>query len=484
VSQVIAGYDENAMITRLGEHTLGIGFSKAAAASSEGRMLLDLLVRIAARLYPSISLQPGIGADGLARDLAELARAINPAITLDSATPTLGVRVGPGNAPAATTIFAGSDQWCGTVSAKSSLRLGPSQNPFGPGVAACLAMADVFRAAFLDQPELDVNLRLSALPFPGIEPPPITNVGLGEFALIGVGAVGNAALWALSRAHVTGRIHLVDSEEVDLGNLQRYVLANRADDASAKVDLAAREVGPRLAVNVHRQRFAEFAEMLGEYRLPTLVAVDSARDRRQVQAALPPWVANAWTQPGDLGVSDHDFGGDGACLACLYLPTGVTPSEDQLYAQALGIPEQIMQVRSLLYQQVPVPDQMLGLIAERLGVSVADAMQFSGVEIRKLYVEGVCGGALLPLGRQGKPRGDVHVPLAHQSVLAGVLLAARLVAKSAGLRWEGTLVTRVDLMRAVQAAFVTQRAGKDPRGLCICQDLDYRSVFESKYPGN
>jgi hypothetical protein len=237
-------------------------------------------------------------------------------------------------------------------------------------------------------------------------------------------------------------------------------------------------------VNVHRQRFAEFAEMLGEYRLPTLVAVDSARDRRQVQAALPPWVANAWTQPGDLGVSDHDFGGDGACLACLYLPTGVTPSEDQLYAQALGIPEQIMQVRSLLYQQVPVPDQMLGLIAERLGVSVADAMQFSGVEIRKLYVEGVCGGALLPLGRQGKPRGDVHVPLAHQSVLAGVLLAARLVAKSAGLRWEGTLVTRVDLMRAVQAAFVTQRAGKDPRGLCICQDLDYRSVFESKYPGN
>jgi hypothetical protein len=33
----------------------------------------------------------------------------------------------------------------------------------------------------------------------------------------------------------------------------------------------------------------------------TLAGVDSARDRRAVQAALPGWAMNAWTQPGDLG---------------------------------------------------------------------------------------------------------------------------------------------------------------------------------------
>jgi hypothetical protein len=53
-----------------------------------------------------------------------------------------------------------------------------------------------------------------------------------------------------------------------------------------------------------------------------------------------------------------------------------------------------------------------------------------GRPIRELYVEGVCGGGLIPLGVIGLPRQELHVPLAHQSALAGVLLASALAKRA------------------------------------------------------
>ena len=50
-----------------------------------------------------------------------------------------------------------------------------------------------------------------------------------------------------------------------------------------------------------------------------------------VRRLCPRRVANAWTQPGDLGVSSHDFL-EGACVNCLYLPDGEQKNEDQIIA--------------------------------------------------------------------------------------------------------------------------------------------------------
>jgi len=30
-------------------------------------------------------------------------------------------------------------------------------------------------------------------------------------------------------------------------------------------------------------------------------------------------------------------------------------------------------------------------------------------------------------------------------------------------------------------SYLTQPAAKDPRGICICQDADYRDVYQRKY---
>jgi hypothetical protein len=84
------------------------------------------------------------------------------------------------------------------------------------------------------------------------------------------------------------------------------------------------------------------------------------------------------------------------------------------------------------------------------------------------------------LNRIGRPNQDVHVPIAHQSALAGVLLGARLVARAIGQVPDTTEVTRIDVLRPL-AAYLTQPMQKDARGICICQDKVYQDTWRAKY---
>lgn len=483
VSQVLTNLDESAIEARLHQRRIAIAFSRHTASSPEGRKAVELAVNLAARLYPSISLQPGPGAAELESSVAQLALSINPLVDLESPDEcAIGLCIGPGRVVAESSIFVGSTALEGLISTTEALPVGASEAAFGPGVAACLGLANVFRAIFTDDPVLDSSLRLTVVPITDHLPIDLSAAHLGEVALVGAGAIGNAVAWSLARSNISGTLHVVDPEAIDRGNLQRYVLAVRADVDTPKVELVERALrGSSIETVSHPVAFETFAAESSEYRFPSIVALDSARDRRQVQGALPPWIANAWTQPGDLGVSTHEFVGIGACLACLYLPTGTVASEDQTYAEALGVPEQLLEVRRLLFQGDAVPLPLLELIASRLGVEPASVDRFEGVGIRELYVDGLCGGGILPLGRTGTPRRDVHVPLAHQSALAGVMLAARAVGRASTRRSDSTWITRLNVLRPVTPEWITQPSLKDPRRLCICQDADYQAVYRTKY---
>src|SRR5438034_1370840 len=136
-------------------------------------------------------------------------------------------------------------------------------------------------------------------------------------------------------------------------------------------------------------KWAEFVQKHGYDWPHVLVAVDSAADRRSVQASLPEWIANAWTQPGDLGVSVHDrFDGEGACLACLYLQTASTPNEDEVVAAALAVPELVADVRTLLHTGGEVGRPLLEAVAQGLQRPLDEVLRYQGRSIRELYVEG------------------------------------------------------------------------------------------------
>lgn len=132
------------------------------------------------------------------------------------------------------------------------------------------------------------------------------------------------------------------------------------------------------------------------------------------------------------------------------------------------MPERLRQVRELLYDHGGAPLGLLEAIASAGGLEIEKLLPFEGRPLRALYTEGFCGGAVIPLESIGTPASDVHVPLAHQSALAGVLLAA------AGVRMglvESTdsVVAQYDVLKP-QPCLQVYPVAKKGGGMCICED--------------
>ena len=140
-----------------------------------------------------------------------------------------------------------------------------------------------------------------------------------------------------------------------------------------------------------------------------------------------------------------------------------------------------MDIRTLLYNGTPLQHAFLEAVAAALGRPVDSLAPFEGRTIRDLYVEGICGGAVIPLGEAGRPPQDIHVPLSHQSALAGILLAAALIRSALGGDPPGTTATRIDVLHAVGTHLAQPvRARRD--GRCLCDDHHTRTSTRPSMP--
>ena len=483
ISQVLQGFQTDAFTEKLEGVRVAITFGEEAATSRDGRELLDLSVRLAARLYPSLTFATVPAGDRFADELMALANSINPNIEVSkTGDANVGLSVGLG-APAVDTptVYAGCNGWLAMVGTEGPYSTSDLGNPFGAGFAACLAAANLFRFVFLPDGttllDADISFPPDAASFPTLATSTLTD----SLVLVGVGAVGNSAAWALARTPLTGQIYLVDPQVVELSNLQRYVLCARSDEGGIKVDIAGKEFRGALRALPHQGAWASFLEAKGYRWERVLVALDSAHDRRAVQGSLPRWIANAWTQVGDLGASSHSFLGQDACLACLYLPTQESKSQDQIVAEGLKIPQFQDQVRFLLGNGQATGKEICDAVATAWGIPTETLDPYVEMPIRELWVEGICGGGIIPLGQAGPAPRELQVPLAFQSALAGMLLAAETVSDvlADGTRRK-TLVRRMDVLRPLGDPS-PQPALKAGTGSCICEDLDFVAVYRAKY---
>lgn len=476
------GFDDTQFRTLLEETPFGVSFS-GAADTPEGQALLDLTVRIAARLFPVMQFDP-VSAGTQADQLAELAREINPNVELVEGDAELGITIGTGGRTYTHTIHAGSHEWDAIVSTSEPQPIGSSGLPFGAGAAACLAVAEAFRRLFVASEDQGAQSFRYSTYQPGIanHEAPLTGLtDTGDTALIGAGAIGQATIWTLGRAPIQGVLHVVDPERLELSNLQRYVLSTRADESADKASLATQHLTGGIEGVAHQATLVEFLSEHGYRWDRMLLGLDSAIDRRSAQASLPHWIANAWTQPDDLGISVHpSLLTDGSCVACLYLQDHKLRDEDELIAQALGINDQVGPVRQMLVTGEGLQIPLAQLIAQRLGQPADRLEAFLGHPIRDLYVNGVCGGAVLPLGSPLAPRGDVHVPLPHQSALAGVMLAATYARSLGSEPVTQTQITRHNILRPPLGT-APQPSRKRGDGRCICEDRDFLRVYDAKW---
>ncbi len=483
ISQVLQGFQRDVFIERLEGVRVAIAFGTEAATSRDGRALLDLSVRLAARLYPSLTFVTVPAGDRFADDMIALASSINPNIEVSkTGTANVGLSIGM-DAPTmdAPTVYAGCDGWLARVGTAGPYMTSDLGHPFGAGFAACLAAANLFRFLFLPNGrtllDTDIGFPPDATSFPSLAASTLTD----PLVLVGVGAVGNSAAWTLSRTPLIGEICLVDPQVVELSNLQRYVLSARSDEGGIKVDVVGKEFGGALNARLYHGTWASFLGANGYKWERVLVALDSAHDRRAVQGSLPRWIANAWTQVGDLGVSSHSFLGQDACLACLYLPTQKSKSEDQIVAEGLMIPQFQDRVRFLLGSGVATGKELCDAVAAAWGIPAMTLEPYVGRPIRDLWVEGICGGGIIPLGEAGATPRELEVPLAFQAALAGVLLAAEAVRDvlTGGARRK-TLLRRLDVLRPLVDSS-PQPALKAGTGSCICEDGDFIATYRTKY---
>ena len=483
ISQILQGFETDVFIEQLEGVRVAIAFGEQAATSRDGRDLVELSVRLAARLYPSLTIVTDPAADRYAEEMKILASSINPNIDFSvPGTHDVALAIGE-NAPAldAPTIYTGCEGWLGRIGINGPFTISDQGNPFGAGFAACLGAANLFRFLFLPEGkhllDEDIGFPTDADMFPSLTAATLTE----PLVLVGAGAVGNSAAWALARTPFKGEIWLIDPETIELSNLQRYILCGRSDEDGVKVEIASREFEGGLQPIPFHGPWASFLERYGFQWDRVLVALDSSQDRRAVQASLPRWIANAWTQIGDLGVSSHAFLGPDACLACLYLPTQVAASEDEVIAAGLKIPQMQSQVRILLGSGQGTDRKICEAIATAWGIPASKLEPYVNRPIRDLWVEGVCGGAIIPLGESGVTPRELQVPLAFQSALAGVLLASEAARDllTAGSQ-RRTVVRRADLLRPLGDSS-PQSALKDGTGRCICEDPDFVAAYRDKH---
>lgn len=284
-----------------------------------------------------------------------------------------------------------------------------SSLPYGPYVAACLAAAEVFKAARL-RPEqyhcpeavfLSLWDHQTASGWRDDRAPIQVDVAL-EAGLAGVGAVGCAMLHTLwATRGLSGRLTMADADApgLDATNLNRYALFGRGAVGTQKASAAAQLLtGSTITFIPHDVPFEQ---------LPTLPQrVVSAVDRNSARAAIqnryPARIFSASTQNLRAEALRCGPPGIGACLRC-YNPPEAVESDASVRSRLLAASD----------------DEIKSLVGEN---------PISVNEVRAWAETGRCGMAgerLLPLLR--REVGEAAFAVGFVSVLAGTAAAAELI---------------------------------------------------------
>jgi hypothetical protein len=497
---LLGGLAESELGKELEGSSLALEIGPELAADPGQRAGYLLAANLGARLYPRLVLD---APEELAAEAEALARGINEGCEFGRAegrTLTLSWRGGEASAERITLAAAG---W--------NLGIDGAGPPSGPAAApaamaaAALGIGEAFRALFAERlphgrtrPQ-PLALNLLTFEEESQEAPLLDTVELGEVHLAGCGAIGQAFAATLRELPVEGRLIAVDHDRIDQGNLQRYLLSGGGDVGAAKpAVIAAALAGSGLEVEQVPSRWGEDPRT-APGRETLVSALDSKRARIELQAGLPHRLFNAWTQPEDLGVSRHLAFGKDPCLACLAWPNRARPSESERIAAALG--EHELRVLGYLLAGVPVGQPLLGPIQGSLRLPVPEGAErwserslledlveryqlpaeqiapLAGLPVAALYRDAVCAGMLLSHRSAGDE--EISVPLAHQSALAGIVLATWLFADSAPEFREllpASPQARYDVMRGGSQVWGLLRT-REPR--CICSDGDFLDAYST-----
>jgi ThiF family len=502
---LLGGLSESALGERLRDTSLVLEMDADAAEDTAHRAGYLLATNLAARLYPRLGFD---ASDELTTAARKLALAINPGCTFGPPRGRTLVLSWRGGEASADRVTVAAENWSAIIDGTRSAQSGAS--PLAAMAAAALGTGELFRALFADRlphgrtEPAPFSINLLTLDQASKTAPVPERIELGTVHLAGCGAVGQSFMAALRELPVAGTLVAVDHDLVDEGNLQRYLLSVTDDVGSAKPTVIERALANSDLVVEPVESVWGADQRSAPGRATVISALDSKQGRIELQGGLPKEIFNAWTQTEDIGVSRHQAFGEEPCLACLAWPKRARRNESEKIAEALG--ESELRVSHYLGNKTPVGQPLPAAIvkgtrrlplpegtntwSERsLLADLIDRYQLppgpfealAVLQVEQLYRDAVCAGMLIE--HRSEREDDVSVPLAHQSALAGILLATALVVDRVpelrSLRPD-TTIARYDVLRGGEQHWPRPR-GREER--CICRDADYVAAFAARWGG-
>lgn len=345
--------------------------------------------------------------------------------------------------PSAAILRVSANEWTGAVTPDSTQALPlnlASSNPFGPYVAACLAVGQaymyarvrehVLQAVALNAWTLDQTTNdLTASD--GVHPnEPSAEL---DHVLAGVGAVGSAlllTLWAYQPASGTIRAVDADPHGIDDTNLQRCVPFHRIDIEQPKAQTAA------MRLNGHHGLVIEptngRAEDLVGAQTHLISAIDTEQARQALQDKYPASAVQASTSGLRVEMLRVDPTSGTACLRCFNAPPRESVPDSQVQAQ--------------------VADMDDATVAEHAAAVGTDTER-----VREWGRTGGCGqiGDALLARLRPSDGSAAQFSVGFASVLAGVLLAGQVLKDAIRRDGEAGSITGDAPLIGLTARFVT-----------------------------
>jgi molybdopterin/thiamine biosynthesis adenylyltransferase len=234
------------------------------------------------------------------------------------------------------------------------------------------------------------------LPLPGLDEAAYAKLKAASVLVVGAGGLGSPALYYLAAAGV-GRLGIVDSDVVELSNLQRQILHTTNDLGRPKTTSAAeklRALNPHVEVVEHVERFlASSAFRLVDGYDVVVNAVDNFPTRFLVNDAC---VLRRKTLCeggilGYVGVAMTIRPGETACYRCLFPETirpedAPTPAEEGVFGPVPGLIGSVQAAEAIkVIAGIGRP------LFDRLLQYDALSLEFDEVEVRRDPACPVCG---------------------------------------------------------------------------------------------
>ena len=137
-------------------------------------------------------------------------------------------------------------------------------------------------------------------------------------------------------------------------------------------------------------------------------------------------------------------------------------------------------IHNYLSNRRPIDDVFVEHVHAHTRIFKENLSPFVGQLVENLYSEGICGGKVLSV-MAGEAAQDMEVPMAHESAMAGILLAAEIVIGALQLRHEVLApVTSLNLSDQIHP-YLQEELDKHYTGRCICQDEVFINCYKEKW---